>query len=108
MYYSFAFKDMRVITHMLDVLALLVKMKELEIVSSEEGLIDRFNGIVSRKTVNHLREFGRLRNLLTHAYKSESYDELVFDSAKKSGNVRTFVEEVEKIISPSEHGNRRR
>ncbi len=34
----------------IDVLALLVKMKELEIVSSEEGLIDRFNGIVSRKT----------------------------------------------------------
>jgi uncharacterized protein YutE (UPF0331/DUF86 family) len=86
----------------IDVLALLVKLKELTIASSEEGLIDKFNNLLSRKTLNHLREFRRLRNMLTHAYKNEVYDEVVFNSAKKSVDVRTFIKEVERILKPSE------
>ena len=82
----------------IDILALLVKLKELTIASSEEGLIDRFNDLLSRKTLNHLREFRRLRNMLTHAYKNEVYDEIVFNSAKKSADVRVFIKDVEKIL----------
>ena len=82
----------------IDVLAMLVKMKELSIASSEEALIDRFNKILSRGTVSHLKEFRRLRNMLTHAYKSESYDESVFNSARKLGAVRDFIKDAEKLI----------
>ncbi len=83
----------------IDVLALLVKTKELSIAASEDALIDKFNKILSKKTITHLKEFRRLRNMLTYAYKNEDYNESVFHSAEKLGNVYDFINEIEKIIN---------
>jgi uncharacterized protein YutE (UPF0331/DUF86 family) len=82
----------------IDVLAILVKLKELSIAVSEEALIDRFNKLLSKRVVAHLKEFRRLRNMLTHTYKNENYDELVFDSTKKLDEVRDFIRDVNNLI----------
>lgn len=83
----------------IDILGLLVKMKELSIASSEEALIDKFVKIFDKKTIAHLKEFRRLRNVLTHAYKSETYDESVFNAAKELADVHRFMQQIEKILS---------
>lgn len=91
-------RDMQLINDSeIDVLALLVKIKEISIAPSEEALIDRFDKLLSRKIINHLKEFRRLRNILTHTYKNENYDESVFNSAQKLGDVRLFIKEIERI-----------
>ncbi len=85
----------------MDVLALLSRIKNVGIASSEEGLMDKFKEILSNKTLSNLKLLRRLRNVLTHAYKSERYDETVFASAENLSGVREFIKEVEKVLHKS-------
>jgi uncharacterized protein YutE (UPF0331/DUF86 family) len=87
----------------IDILALLTKLKDVGIASSEENLIDRFNGILSAKALSHLKRLRRLRNILTHAYKNEHYDEAVFNAAKNLSEVLAFVKEVSKVTVINRH-----
>ena len=83
----------------IDILALLTKLKDIGIASSEENLIDRFDRILSAKVLSHLKRLRRLRNTLTHAYKSEHYDESVFNAAKNLSEVLAFVKEVDRVTA---------
>lgn len=92
-------RDLQLINEdQMDILSLLARLKDTGIAASEEGLIDKFRKIFGSKTIENLKKQRRLRNMLTHTYKTRLYDELVFDSAKNLKTIRAFISEVETVI----------
>ena len=93
-------RDLQLISDtQLEILSLLTRVKGIGIPSSENGLIDKFRNTLSFKTVEDIREHGRLRNMLTYAYANIKYDEDVYNAARELKKVKTFISELETIIS---------
>ncbi|MCW6159358.1 MAG: DUF86 domain-containing protein [Thermoplasmatales archaeon] len=92
-------RDLQLISEtQLEILSLLTRVKGIGISSSESGLIDKFRGILSFKTVEDVKERRKLRNMLTHAYSNIKYDENVYNSARELKKVKLFVSEVESVV----------
>ena len=93
-------RDLQLISDtQLEILSLLTRVKGIGIPSSENGLIDKFRNTLSFKTVEDIREHRRLRNMLTYAYANIKYDEDVYNAARELKKVKTFISELETIIS---------
>ncbi len=92
----------------IDVLALLSKVESLGISSTEENLIKRFSKLLGNPMVNDITELRRIRNLIVHAYSSQSYDEVLFKQGGSTEKFQSFIKHIDSVLSEMAEQKRQR
>ena len=83
----------------IDILAILYKELNLKVVGEDLSLIAAFSDIFKDNVNEKIRRIRDIRNKLIHEYKSEKFDEEVFNIANENLNETDIISEIKHLVN---------